>query len=218
MQQQARVNQFWITWTLATVVGYVLGTLAILPWMVNLAYAAQPQWLLGLVGGALLGGAVGGAQWLVLRRYLLPVAGGWIWASIVGGTVGLGVGLAVADLLVLSTAGATTREALRQVGLLQVTLQAAVTGAIVGMGLGGAQWLALRNSTAGSGWWIFVSGLAWLVGMGVGALLADGLGVLGALLIAGLIIGAVTGLSLPGWLRRNRAAFTDASQSQILQS
>src|SRR4051812_13891329 len=78
IQRQGTTKLLWLEWTVATLIGYMLGILAIFPWMVGLAYAAQPTLLIGLAGGAVLGGAIGGAQWLVLRHHTRKVDGWWL--------------------------------------------------------------------------------------------------------------------------------------------
>src|SRR4051812_46404549 len=102
MRHEAR-GMVWLEWALATLIGYVVGTLAVLPLAVQLAYAAQPPWLSGAVGGAVLGAAVGGAQWLVLRRNGQGADGWWVLASVVGGVLGLTLGAALSDALAMAT-------------------------------------------------------------------------------------------------------------------
>lgn len=79
--RQDKLGMLWLEWTLATMLGYVVGTLAVLPFAAQLAYAAQPGWLVGAVGGAVLGIAIGSAQWLVLRRHGLAAGAGGCWPA-----------------------------------------------------------------------------------------------------------------------------------------
>ncbi len=194
MQAQRDTHWFWLQWTVATLVGYGIGALVILPWMVTWAYAAQPAWLTGLIGGAMLGLALGIAQGLVLRRYAGWVNGWWLLASITGGLVGLSLGMALADRLTLPTLHMATRGAAMPVIPWQAVFQAGVTGALVGLGLGGAQWLVLRRASQSSRRWIIANVLGWMAGMALGAALAARIGVVGALLVTGVTSGVITGL------------------------
>jgi hypothetical protein len=204
MQAQRNTKWFWLEWVLAIVVGYAVGTLVILPWMVTFAYAAQPALLTGLVGGAVLGVVLGGAQWLVLWRHARWVNGWWVPASIAGGMLGLGLGMELADMLTLPSLGVVTRGAALPVIAWQAALRAGVTGALVGLGLGGAQWLVLRRSIHRAGWWIIANGLGWLASLALGAALADLIGVLGALLLTSVTSGTITAWAM----QRLRAAST----------
>jgi hypothetical protein len=202
LRLQATAKFFWVEWTLATVVGYTLAILGILPWVVRLAYTAQPELVSGLAGGAVLGGALGSAQWLVLRRHAREVTGWWLLASIAGGLLGLALGMALADTIALPSLTATTREAAMRASAWRVALQTGVTGAVLGVVLGGAQWLVLRRSLRPAGWWILVNGLGWMAGMALGAVLAAPASVIGALLITSITSGAISGLPLQGWVQQ----------------
>jgi serine/threonine-protein kinase len=77
----------------------------------------------------------------------------------------------------------------------------------IGVGLGLAQWLVLRRETSISGWWILVSGLAWV---GSWALIVSGFVVPpGGGILSSLIAGALTGLLLGvgQWLLLRRRVF-----------
>jgi hypothetical protein len=193
--RQDKLGLLWLEWTLATVLGYAVGTLAALPFAVQIAYAAPPAWVAAAVGGTLLGITIGGAQWLVLRRHRLAT-GGWWWmlASLIGATLGLALGAALAEALAPVAARPPDREAAVRMAITQAALTAGVTGAIFGLALGAAQWLALRTQQAFSAWWIVANGLAWSAALILAAVLAPQLTVPGALLLAGIAAGVVTGL------------------------
>jgi hypothetical protein len=79
-------------WLLATVVGVALGLAASdvvsnTPLRLGLGYSATNT-LGRLLEPLAAGGSVGVAQWLVLRRRI-PEARWWVWATIVGVTIGL---------------------------------------------------------------------------------------------------------------------------------
>jgi hypothetical protein len=186
----------WLEWTLATLVGYVVGTLAVLPLAVQLAYTAQPAWLAGAVGGAVLGATVGGAQWLVLRRHRQAVAAWWVLASLAGGLLGLALGTALSDALAMTTLVPTDRETAAQMVPVRAALTVGATGAVFGLLLGGGQWLALRRPRSSMVWWAVANGLGWMVAMGLGAAVADWLTALGAMGVTGIVAGVATGVAL----------------------
>jgi hypothetical protein len=193
----------WLEWTLATLIGYVVGTLAVLPWAVQLAYSAQPAWLANAVGGAVLGTAVGGAQWLILRRNRRNVDGWWVLASLAGGLIGLAFGTALSDAVAMTTARATDRETAALMVPVRAALAAGVTGAVFGLLLGGFQWLALRRPRGLIAWWIVANGLGWMAAMGLGAAVADRVTIIGALLVTGTVAGVITGIVLQWWARQD---------------
>jgi hypothetical protein len=197
---QNDLSRFWLTWTLATLAGYTLGLLAILNWVVRLAYAEQPPWLIGFAAGAVLGAVLGAAQGLVLRRYT-PVTVQWVLASIVGGALGLALGMPLADTLTLP-AEATMRGAATPAFPWQAAVQTSVTGAVVGVILGGAQWLLVRDRLGASGWWILVSALGWMAGLGLGAATVQAAGLIGAVLVSGFTGGVITGWGMQRWLQQ----------------
>ncbi len=210
MKTQHHAGRLWLEWTLATLVGYAAGILIVLPWTINLAYAGQPEVLIGVASGVVWGAAVGIAQWLVLRRHAWQVAGWWVVATVAGAMLGLGLGMALAQAVNLSSLMVADRGASAFVRLLPVVLQTSLTGAVVGVVLGAAQWLVLRRSIQPAGWWIIASGLGWMIGMGLGAALASVITTIGALLVTGIASGALTGLALQQLVRQegvNRGAW-----------
>ncbi len=193
--RQDKLGLLWLEWTLATALGYIVGTLGVLPLAVQIAYAAPPAWVAAAVGGALLGITIGGCQWFVVRRHQLAT-GGWWWvlASLVGATIGLALGAALAEALAPFAGRPPDREAAARMALTQAALTAGVTGAVFGLALGAAQWLALRAQHGLSAWWIAANALAWSAALILAALLAPQLTVPGALLLAGIAAGVITGL------------------------
>jgi hypothetical protein len=126
-------------------------------------------WFLGLalIGDVGIGAAMGIMQWLVLRPQVRQ-ASWWIVASIVGWIIGL-VAIAVVP---------------PEIG--------ALTGIMLGVVFGTAQWFILRRWVDGAGWWIVVSALGWAVGPIFGVL------------FVGAVVGAVTGIALELLLRHPR--------------
>jgi hypothetical protein len=191
--------KFWLSWTVVTVVGYVVGILALLPIATSLAYAAQSPLLIGLLSGAALGATIGIAQWLLLRRRT-PVNLAWVGATILGGMIGMALGMGLEPTT--SMAGEvrdSTREAAALVIPWRVAWQTGLAGAFFGLGIGLAQWYVLRRYARSAGWWILVNGAAWLIGLGAGAALAGVITTLGAMLVTGIIAGAITAYHMEKW-------------------
>jgi hypothetical protein len=132
-------------------------------------------WLLGLVilGETGIGLTVGVAQWLVLRTRLSRT-GWWIIASAAGWLLGWAV-LVSGLVLPPGTSGLTT----------------VLSGAVLGLALGLAQWVALRQMMPQAGWWVFASVAGWTVAL---------TGVLGQTVV-GVVAGALTGFMLDFLLR-----------------
>jgi hypothetical protein len=192
-------SRFWLAWTLATLGGYVVGILALLPAAVSLAYAAQLPLLIGLLSGAVLGATIGIGQWFVLRQRT-PVTASWVGASIVGGMIGMALGMAVEPTVPeVSPVRDATREAAAMVIPWRVAWQTALAGALFGVGIGLAQWRILRLYVRSAGWWIVVNGAAWMIGLGVGALLAGLITTIGALLVTGIIAAGFSAYHMEKW-------------------
>ena len=142
-------------------------------------------WALGLALGVefAIGVAIGVAQWVVLRP-LVRRDGWWIPASAAGWAGG---------------AAAVT--------FLLRPESPFVAPAIIGAGIGLAQWLVLRWQFQRSWWWIVLSTLGWTVGL---------MGVFGAPL-AGAAAGAVTGVGLERLVRHPRAEARNQETARSLE-
>jgi len=187
-------------WVLATLAGVVIGILSILTLVSGLALAGASTLLVGSIGGAALGASLGIAQWLVLRRHIRS-AGWWVVASTVGGIAGVALGMLLSDalgpLIGVALDGAARPRASDPRLLLSRAVAGAGVGAVIGLALGGAQWLVLRQHVRSAGWWIGVSGFGWMIGLSIGAGLLDLVGILGSLLLIGILSGVLTGWQLP---------------------
>jgi hypothetical protein len=191
--------RFWIIWTLATLIAYAVAIVALLPFVIPMAYAAQLPIITGLLTGAVVGATTGFAQWFVLRRQT-PISLAWIGASIIGGMIGMALGMALetpaptaADLRDM------TRETAAALIPWRVVWQTSLTGALFGVGMGLGQWWVLRQYARSAGWWILTNGYAWMIGMGAGAAVAGLLTTVGALLVTGLIAAAITAYHMERW-------------------
>ncbi len=177
--------KLWLTWALASTVGFGLGG--------RLGRTVSPSediMVIGYLALALSLVFVALLQWLILRP-LIASTGWWVAASIVGVGI-LGVTVYGAGLLN------------RDVGW--------VVGAMAGWVLLGVfQWLVLRETVAGAGWWVAAHALALvLAGPGVGfvtwltgAPVDTSVGNLLRWIAFGAVYGAVTGSALC-WLLRER--------------
>jgi hypothetical protein len=135
--------------------------------------ASTLGWAFGVFVGVefAIGAAVGALQWLVLRP-LIRRDGWWIPASAAG----------------WAGAAALVTFVLRPRSPI-------VAPALIGAGIGGAQWLVLRQEVHRAWWWIVLSALGWSLGM---------MGLLGPSLV-GAVAGATTGVALEFLLRVRRS-------------
>jgi hypothetical protein len=169
--------RFWVGWALAFL-GFPLGGVAAHALVGPIATPLE-----GLVGGAVTGAVIGLVQWLALRRRL-PLSRWWIAAT----AAGMGGGLALGMLLPGSdTAG------------FALPLRALITGA----GIGIAQWLLLRSTTAQAPIWALVVAIGWAIGWiitrAVGVDLAFEWSVFGS--SGAVVFQLLTGLALASMLR-----------------
>ena len=168
-------------WFIATFLGWIIGIILaiVLSYaIVNLFYPEETNLIVGLV----LGAVVGGAQVIAVRR-ALELTRRWIS----GAALGMGIPFIIA--VVIGRAWFGGREA-SEMWLVPVGI---VGGALAGL----IQAPVLRRHTGRARWWILASvvswGAAWLVSTAWGAL---------GLLTGGLVLGAVSGALLV-WLLRS---------------
>ncbi len=146
-----------------------------LGWLI--AFALWPEPGYGQLG---YGAVIGTAQWVVLRPSVRE-DGWWIPVSAAGWAGGVAV-----------------------VSFLLPAINPIAAQAIIGGGMGLAQWLVLRWQVHRAWWWIVLSALGWTVAM---------MGILGGLL-EGALAGAVTGFALELLLRHPREeASSDTADS-----
>lgn len=197
MLWNARTFTFLCLWTVISAVGGALGLFFGTAVGFPLAYRSNTLGV--LVVGVILGAALGIGQWLVLRWYL-GQARGWVLASTLGGCVGfyLGQMIAWSSRLPLAVMANFTH------------------GALLGGGLGLAQWVTLRRFTPRAGWWVLASslgwGAAWSLGVGIfasGGMLRFGL--------QSLSYGVTTGALLV-WLFRDVELIPLAPQTRVRPS
>jgi hypothetical protein len=187
MKDRPRLGQ----WVRATWAGWVLGV----PLIILLALAAEAAGIGGaqVMVGAAVGLGVGFMQYCLLRR-LLDDSRHWIWSS----AVGLALPFLVTDI---SNVAGTN---------LPYSLHACV--ALGGLIAGVWQALILRRRFRNAALWVPGSGLGWTLAAAVAGVadslshsaplrgLAGALAYLAIVAAGGVVLGIVTGVSLP-WLR-----------------
>ena len=168
----------WLRWIWANVLGEIVGfgaagaLIAALGVSVDEASGAAGLLLAAamvVVAGVVEGSAVGYAQWRMLRALLPALSrGAWIAASVAGGTLAWGAGMAIGTFAAdrMGAAATTTAEtAAAEPPLWLMLVGSAVIGIVAGALLSAAQWLVLRRVTGGAGWWVPAHGAGWAVGM-----------------------------------------------------
>ena len=115
----------------------------------------------------------------------------WVVASIVGFGVGRLLGDAAAQGV-------------------SASLGYALSGAILGVSVGLAQWLILRRHAAQAGWWVPACGLAWAVGWSIIGLVEEAAGLPTLTVYVVTSVGAAVVATITGtvliWLLRTRQA------------
>lgn len=148
--------RFWLLWMVASIAAAVAYTL-IIPVVIGVANVLAPlqqvesitpeqRWIgiaINLLAYAVLGAAIGLAQWLTLRRYLRGV-GWWVLATLIG----YAVPLSVEPIMPI-------REPPWLAGLAIFLMFGAILGIL--------QWLTLRGRVLQAGWWIAFSIGGWAV-------------------------------------------------------
>lgn len=182
----------WLQWLIASTAGVVISGLLALSamWSASEAVANALGETAGfMMLGAMLGTALGAgasiAQLVVVQAYVTRPAG-WLLGSLIASLASGSLGG-----LLIQTAGWNAGVA--------------IFGALLGLSVGVAQWLALRGQISRAGWWVVANG----AGFALFFVVAAGLGGEGRELIAlgagGAVFGAVTGLALAGLLQRPSA-------------
>lgn len=168
-----------------------------------------------VLGAAVEGIAVGGAQWWVLRRVMpeLPALD-WVLATALGAFVAWSLGMLPSTLLSSAAAAPAAAEP-SPIGEPSLALQLVLAvgmGAVLGPFLGVPQWRVFRRHLPRSGRWVLANVAAWAAGMPMiflaTSFIAEGdspvriaaIVAVGCLL-AGIVVGAVHGRWLVRMLR-----------------
>jgi hypothetical protein len=134
----------WVVWTVVgSIAGFILGfVLAEI-----LAHGLDRRLLGGLALTGCIGAGVGGMQSMMLRSVSVERSGGWVLASVVGLTAGLGLFQWVA----VGVWGLSVE------GVLGQALALTVGGTLIGS----LQWPILRTQVKRSAWWVPASAVGW---------------------------------------------------------
>jgi serine/threonine-protein kinase len=146
---------FWLFWAGATALSSAIAASA---------FYLPSNFLGGLLRGAIMGGCVGIAQWLILRQWI-PTIAGWILASVVAQTLSFSLVARFPQLLIA-----------------------------IGVLPGIAQWFILRGKTQQTTWWIPTKAIADPLGLLIGFLInATVYPIAGGIagLVSGVITGGV---------------------------
>jgi hypothetical protein len=215
----------WLRWVLANALGELFGlglTFGAMALVVT-RLGDQPGALsvllsfgLAVASGGIEATLVGLAQWWAMQPWFPTITRwGWWRATLVGALVAYGLGYLPSTLMSLAQEGGAPVAAEPPRAI--VLLLAGGLGMVAGAVLSFAQWLEMRKVVRGAGWWMPANMLAWLAGMpiifwGIDAAQAQrGPGqalllLIGVLLLAGTVVGAIHGAFLVWLAGRRRGA------------
>ncbi len=208
-------SALWLRWVGANAFGELFGlgaTLAVGGYAISsldihsVIGFVLVSFLIAVLSGAIEATVVGLAQWWAMHPWLRTISRqAWWQATLVGALLAYVLGYLPSTLMNLGeqTSQTTVSEPPQWI----VLLLAGGLGMVAGAMLSFAQWLVLRKHVQRAGWWIPANMLAWLVGMpvifwGIDAaqkgqpLLQAALLMCGALLMTGVIVGAIHGAFL----------------------
>ena len=154
-------------------------------------------------------------DWSIWIQWVLATTVGWILGLVLGGELGIGAFIGIAQWLVLrryfSGAGwwVLASGAGWMAGWVLITsgvvvppgpgpISTMLAGAVFGLTIGAAQWVVLRRWVKLAGMWILLSVPGWTVGI---------VGLLGPILV-GAVTGAITGFAFDFLLRFPRDDIT----------
>jgi hypothetical protein len=208
-------QSLWWQWILANALGELVGLGATFAIGVGLfsGLTDSPELAAALLSaglmtatGALEGGVVGLAQWLVLRKAIPGIGrGAWVLATIIGAVIAWFFGSIPMTMMSLSQPSASTPAS--EPPQTVVLLLAAGMGLVAGLILSLAQWRVLRKQVEKAWLWLPANTLAWAAGMPIifaavdlaqkagsipGSVLVMAVGIA----LAGAIVGAIHGLVL----------------------
>jgi len=204
-------NNLWLRWIAANGLAELVGlgatfaTIGLLFSRIDTQHATGIllAFLLAVASGAIEATFVGLAQWWAMRP-AFPMIKRFAWwrATLIGALLGYVLGYLPSTLMSMGEAVTQTPQAEPPQWI--TLLLAAGLGAAAGAVLSFAQWLVLRGKVRRAGLWIPANMLAWACGMPVifwgmdlafklSAVWQSVLVVGGAILVAGLVVGAIHG-------------------------
>lgn len=217
----SNLNTLWLRWTCAnalaelTGLGATFAAIGLLVSKIDTTHAAGIllAFALTVMAGALEATLVGFAQHWAMHPWFPGVQrSAWWLATLVGALLGYVLGYLPSTLMSMNEAATATTAV--EPPLWLTLLLAAGLGAVAGAVLSFAQYLVLRKTAKKAGIWIPANMLAWAAGMPVlfqgmdlayrqASMASSVLVIAGALLLAGLLVGAIHGLFLVRLAARN---------------
>ncbi len=189
---------FWVQWTLASSLGWVLGPLVILALVFLLGfgrlltYNGNFGWYIffAVLSASL---TLGIAQWLVLRQYLQYMG---YWA--VHNVISMFYGSFLVDI--------SQDSLFSSVSLQGWLLRWALSGLLFGVFCGFIQWVRWARNIVRQTWWLWVTAIEWMVVFILGWLVAQGIGgyigLAAGFAAAGILQSGISGMML-AWLFRH---------------
>lgn len=216
-------NQLWTRWTLANAFSEMVG-LGLTFLLTGLAFSKldEQQTMIGILLSFVLAVASGGieatfvglAQWWAMSPWF-PFVRKSVWwrATLIGALIAYVLGYLPSTVMGMGEAAASSAPTVEPPQWV-VLLLAAGMGAVGGVVLSFAQWLAIRGEVRGAGIWIPANMLAWTFGMPVifwgidmafnlPAIWQSVLSMACILFTAGAVVGGIHGLFLARLYEQN---------------
>jgi len=209
-------NQLWSRWTLANAFSelFGLGLTFLITGLVFSKLDSQQtltsillSFIFAVASGAIEATFVGLAQWWAMSPWFPTIERfAWWRGTMVGALTAYVLGYLPSTLMSMGEASASNAPVTEPIQWI-VLLLAAGMGAVGGIVLSFAQWLAMRGKVKRAGLWIPANMLAWTFGMPVifwgidlafkmSALWQSVLLMAGTLFVAGALVGGIHGLFL----------------------
>ncbi len=213
-----------LNWTLATVVGFVLGEVYLRPLTFSLVpfIKSKFDWfgiILGVADGVATGISVGFSQWLVLKKYF---AHNWLW--ILATFIGITIGNFTESLIIVLT----RNQPLTYIFTWSSVVVNLIILFIAGLEIGLIQMVVLQKFLSKPWIWVITVGVSWtlatIIGNHViypifyptvdGLLIQYGISLFAEIVIystSGIIFGIITGSLLSWLLKQNHIIIQTAT-------
>ena len=208
-------KKYWLNWTIACGIGEFLGIgVAAGIAFLHFKFLGEPQTIgqrilviaVMMLAGIIEGLVTGSFQWSVLKkRFVNMKAKNWLFFTALGAATAWLLGMIPS--IFFAPEPSTSSSAIVEFSNVQIALLAALSGVVLGALFGVFQWVELKKHTPDAGRWILANSLGWTVGLVIIYLGASTPSVDTSLaviiliatiagLLAGLSVGAITGLFL----------------------